>query len=101
MNVVIGWLYGAKMNIYGDRGNVLALAQRARWRGHEPTVVEIGIGEPIPADIDVFFFGGGQDQEQIAVSHDLQGAKGDAIKAGNRGWGRVAVGLRRLPAPRA
>ena len=31
--LVLGWLYGAKMNIYGDRGNVLALAQRAAWRG--------------------------------------------------------------------
>ncbi|MDP9367198.1 MAG: glutamine amidotransferase [Chloroflexota bacterium] len=80
MNLTIGWLYGAKMNIYGDRGNVLALAQRARWRGIEPTVTEIGLGEPIPDGVDVFFFGGGQDQEQIAVSADLQGAKGEAIK---------------------
>ncbi len=81
MNLTIGWLYGAKMNIYGDRGNVLALAQRARWRGIEPTVTEIGLGQPIPEDIDIFFFGGGQDQEQIAVSADLQGEKGEAIKA--------------------
>jgi CobQ-like glutamine amidotransferase family enzyme len=69
------------MNIYGDRGNVLALAQRARWRGIEAKVREIGIGEPIPADVDLFFFGGGQDQEQVAVSADLQGAKGEALKA--------------------
>ena len=67
------------MNIYGDRGNVLALAQRARWRGIAPTVREIRIGEPIPTDTDIFFFGGGQDQEQIAVSRDLAGAKGEAI----------------------
>lgn len=76
----IGWLYGTKMNIYGDRGNVLALAQRARWRGIEPEVVEIGIGETIPEDVDIFFFGGGQDQEQIAVSRDLQGPKGELLK---------------------
>jgi CobQ-like glutamine amidotransferase family enzyme len=31
----IGWLYGNEMNIYGDRGNVIALAQRARWRGYD------------------------------------------------------------------
>lgn len=80
MRVTIGWLYGSKMNIYGDRGNVLALAQRARWRGHEPQVVEIGIGDPIPPEVDVFFFGGGQDQEQIAVSKDLHGEKGNALK---------------------
>ncbi len=76
----IAWLYGTKMNIYGDRGNVLALAQRARWRGVTPEIQEIGLGEPIPDDVDIFFFGGGQDQEQVAVSRDLQGEKGEQIK---------------------
>lgn len=79
-SVTIAWLYGAKMNIYGDRGNVLALAQRARWRGITAHVVEVGIDEPIPADADIFFFGGGQDQEQVAVSRDLAGAKGESIR---------------------
>jgi len=78
---VIGWLYGATMNIYGDRGNVLALEQRARWRGIDVDVRQIGIGEPIPDDIDVFFWGGGQDQEQVAVSRDIQGEKGEQLKA--------------------
>src|SRR5919112_1607338 len=78
--LTIAWLYGTKMNIYGDRGNVLALAQRAAWRGIDARVVEVGLGEPIPEDADIFFFGGGQDQEQIAVSRDLAGAKGEAIK---------------------
>ncbi|HWV34395.1 MAG TPA: glutamine amidotransferase [Thermomicrobiales bacterium] len=80
MILKIGWLYGAKMNIYGDRGNVVALSQRARWRGIEPEVVDIGLNQPIPDDIDVFFFGGGQDQEQVAVSRDLQGEKGERLK---------------------
>lgn len=79
--VKIAWLYGQRMNIYGDRGNVIALAQRARWRGIEPEIIEIGLGDPIPADVDIFFFGGGQDDEQIAVSRDLAGAKGEALKA--------------------
>ncbi len=79
--LTIAWLYGGMMNIYGDRGNVLALAQRARWRGIEPAVIEIGLGDPIPEGVDVFFFGGGQDQAQIAVSQDLAGAKGDEVKA--------------------
>lgn len=78
--IKIAWLYGARMNIYGDRGNVIALSQRARWRGIRPEVVEIGIDEPIPDDVDIFFFGGGQDQEQVSVSRDLAGAKGEAIR---------------------
>ena len=81
MRLSIAWLYGTKMNIYGDRGNVLALEQRARWRGITVETQEVGLGEPVPPDVDVFFFGGGQDQEQVAVSDDLQGAKGESIKA--------------------
>ena len=76
----IGWLYPTKMNIYGDRGNVIVLSQRAAWRGIEPQVIELDIGDPIPDDIDVFFFGGGQDQEQIAVSNDLAAGKGQQLK---------------------
>jgi lipid II isoglutaminyl synthase (glutamine-hydrolysing) len=81
MKLTIGWLYASKMNIYGDRGNVLALERRARWRGIAAETVGIGLGDPIPPDVDVFFFGGGQDQEQVAVSRDLQGDKGRALKA--------------------
>lgn len=81
MQLKIVWLYANKMNIYGDRGNVIVLERRARWRGIATETVEVGIGQPIPSDADVFFFGGGQDQEQVAVSKDLQGAKGAAIKA--------------------
>ncbi|MEJ7837599.1 MAG: glutamine amidotransferase [Thermomicrobiales bacterium] len=75
----IAWLYATKMNIYGDRGNVIALAQRATWRGIDVTVHETGIGEAIPEDTDIFFFGGGQDQSQVDVARDLQGTKGEAI----------------------
>lgn len=79
--LVIGWLYGATMNIYGDRGNVVAIEQRARWRGIDVEVREIGMGEPIPDDIDIFFWGGGQDQEQVSVSRDIQGEKGEKLKS--------------------
>jgi lipid II isoglutaminyl synthase (glutamine-hydrolysing) len=79
--LTIGWLYASKMNIYGDRGNVIALRRRAEWRGIPVEVREIGMGEPIPTDVDCFFWGGGQDQEQAAVARDLQGAKGVALRA--------------------
>lgn len=78
--LVIGWLYGAKMNIYGDRGNIFALRKRAEWRGIEVDVRQIGIGDAIPEDVDIFFWGGGQDQEQIPVAKDIAGAKGEAIR---------------------
>jgi CobQ-like glutamine amidotransferase family enzyme len=81
MKLTIGWLYASTMNIYGDRGNVIALRRRAEWRGIPVDVREIGIGEPIPADVDCFFWGGGQDQEQVAVADDMRGAKGEALRA--------------------
>jgi len=92
MTLTISWLYSTKMNIYGDRGNVIVLQQRARWRGIDAVVRAVGIGDPIPPETDIFFFGGGQDQEQIAVSRDLQGAKGDAIKSAvENGAGMLSV----------
>lgn len=82
MKLTICWLYGSSMNIYGDRGNVLALAQRCRWRGIDTEIVHSDIGDPIePGRFDIFFWGGGQDREQINVSADIQGQKGDVLKA--------------------
>ena len=80
MHLTICWLYPTSMNIYGDRGNVLALERRAQWRGIDVTTIGAGIGEPLPEDVDLFFIGGGQDGEQVAVAHDLQGAKSEAIR---------------------
>lgn len=82
MNLRIGWLYGHEMNIYGDRGNVLTLAHRASWRGIPAEIVTIGIGQPIAGQaIDLFFWGGGQDREQISVAADLSGDKGRDLKS--------------------
>jgi CobQ-like glutamine amidotransferase family enzyme len=82
MKLSICWLYGSSMNIYGDRGNVLSLAQRCRWRGIEAEIVQSGLGDAIdPGCFDIYFWGGGQDREQINVSADIQGAKGEMLRA--------------------
>jgi len=68
----VGWLYPDLMNIYGDRGNILTLLKRAEWRGFEPRLVELGRGTTKQMDeVDIFFFGGGQDREQALVYEDL------------------------------
>lgn len=70
--LTVGWLYPDLMNIYGDRGNVLTLLQRARWRGFEARLLEFGKGVAAGIEeVDVFFFGGGQDREQALVYDDL------------------------------
>lgn len=81
MDLRIAFLYPELMNIYGDRGNIIALSNRARWRGIDVEVQHVSIADRIdPGYFDFYFFGGGQDKQQIAVSEDLQGRKGDAIK---------------------
>src|SRR5687767_11491798 len=81
MDLRIAFLYPELMNIYGDRGNILALSCRAQWRGIDVQVDKVTIGNEIdPGYYDFFFFGGGQDKQQIAVSQDLKGRKGDALK---------------------
>lgn len=69
----IGWLYPKTMNLYGDRGNIIAFSYRAQQRGIDVTVKNIEVGEKFDSQqIDFAFFGGGQDKEQKIVSHDLQ-----------------------------
>ena len=69
---VVGWLYPDLMNIYGDRGNVLTLLKRAEWRGFDARLLELPRGTVQGMEeVDVFFFGGGQDREQALVYDDL------------------------------
>jgi CobQ-like glutamine amidotransferase family enzyme len=76
-------LYPDLMNVYGDRGNVLALVRRAQWRGFQVEVREVGVGDTLdPRDVDLIFFGGGQDREQTVVSEDFVAQKGEAVKQG-------------------
>ncbi len=75
-------LYPDVLNLYGDRGNVLCLEQRLRWRGLGVTVTPVPIGERLrAADFDLFFIGGGQDFEQEVLLADLAGEKTAEIKA--------------------
>ncbi len=81
MELRIAHLYPDLMSIYGDRGNVLALAQRSRWRGIDVAVRAQTLGDRFDPDwADVWFFGGGQDQGQDLVGADLAGPNGAALR---------------------
>jgi CobQ-like glutamine amidotransferase family enzyme len=74
-------LYPDLMSVYGDRGNVLALRRRAEWRGIDLEVSEKNVGDTLdPNEIDLVFFGGGQDREQSVVSPDFLEQKGEAVR---------------------
>jgi CobQ-like glutamine amidotransferase family enzyme len=81
MEIKICYLYPDLMNMYGDRGNVVTLVRRCRPRGISVSVDYLTIGDRLDPDgYDFYFFGGGQDQEQILVAEDLQRSKGVALR---------------------
>ncbi len=95
MHLRIAHLYPRRMNIYGDRGNILTLVRRSRWRDIAVSVDEIECGERLDARrYDLFFFGGGQDQDQGTVAKDLTGPRGKGAEireALDRGAAALAV----------
>ena len=82
MELKICHLYPDVLNLYGDRGNVLCMEQRLRWRGIDVLTTGISVGQPLRAsDYDLFFIGGGQDFEQEVLLEDLGGGKAGEIRA--------------------
>ncbi|MBN1892245.1 MAG: glutamine amidotransferase [Clostridiales bacterium] len=74
-------LYPDLLNLYGDRGNILALIYRAGLRGIDARVTSLTIDEPFDAkQYDIVFFGGGQDAEQNIIRRDFVQKKGAAVK---------------------
>lgn len=74
-------LYPDLLNLYGDRGNIIALAKRLEWRGINVNTSYVTLGDMfIPENCDIVFLGGGQDYEQEIIQDDLLKSKGNEIK---------------------
>lgn len=72
MKMNICHLYPDLLDLYGDRGNILALAARCRWRGIEPIIQQASLGEDLDfMGMDILFLGGGSDREQGLLVQDL------------------------------
>ena len=75
-------LYPELMNIYADRGNIAVLRARCEWRGLGFELAASSLGEPLEPDAhDLFYIGGGQDRDQVAVARDMAATKRDALHA--------------------
>ena len=80
MELTICHLYPDLLNVYGDVGNVLILKHRAALRGIDVNIINCSLGENIDKEnVDIIFFGGGQDYEQSIVSNDLNEIKKEAL----------------------
>lgn len=85
-------LYPEHLNLYGDRGNILALCRRAAWHGLTVNLIAVQPGEQIDfSRCDLLFMGGGQDYEQKLVAGDLKGRRDELIEAIERGMVLLAI----------
>jgi lipid II isoglutaminyl synthase (glutamine-hydrolysing) len=75
-------LYPELMNIYADRGNIAVLRARCEWRGIGFELRSASIGDSLdPGAHDLFYMGGGQDRDQVAVARDMADSKREALHA--------------------
>ncbi|TDW28477.1 type 1 glutamine amidotransferase [Cryobacterium psychrophilum] len=55
------------LNTNGDAANARVLAQRARWSGHEASVVEVRSRADLPESVDAIVIGSGADAELVGA----------------------------------
>lgn len=86
MELTLAYLYPQHMNLYGDRGNVLALQYRSLKRGIAFHIIEIEIGQSVDwPHVDLVFMGGGEDAHQAKIYEDFfsrKDALSDALSLG-------------------
>jgi lipid II isoglutaminyl synthase (glutamine-hydrolysing) len=66
------WVYPDLLSTYGDRGNLLVLARRARLRGIPVEIAEVNSDQRVPVDGDIYLLGGGEDLPQILAARRLR-----------------------------
>lgn len=78
------WIYPDLLSTYGDRGNVLVLARRARLRGLPADVSYVHADQPVPPDGDIYLMGGGEDLPQVLAARRLaaDGGLAEAVRRG-------------------
>ena len=79
--VRVGLVFPELLGTYGDRGNAVVLVQRCRWRGIPAELVEVTAGSPIPGSLDVYLFGGGEDDPQLMAAEGMRASRPDVERA--------------------
>lgn len=78
----IAWLYPDLLELYGDRGNIIALQYRAKELGVDLVVDHFSIDESfVPKEYDLVFLGGGADRDQSIFYDDLVSRRDDIVEA--------------------
>lgn len=87
----VGLVYPELLGTYGDRGNGIVLVQRARWRGIPAELVEVRAGDAIPDSLDVYIFGGGEDDPMQMAAAGMRASKTAIERANANGAVVLAV----------
>lgn len=84
-SLVLCHLYPDLLNLYGDRGNIIALMRRCEWRGIELKLLSASLGDRVDfKEVDLVFIGGGSDKEQSILFRDFLESKGPALEEAAR-----------------
>jgi CobQ-like glutamine amidotransferase family enzyme len=67
------------MNVYADRGNLIAIRYRAAEYGIALQEFDVSLGDPLPPEADLVLIGGAQDREQHRIAHELAD-RGDTLR---------------------
>jgi CobQ-like glutamine amidotransferase family enzyme len=89
--VRVGLVYPELLGTYGDRGNAIVLVQRCRWRGIPAELVEVPAGGPIPDSLDIYLFGGGEDDPQLMAAEGMRASRAAIERAHSGGSVILAV----------
>ncbi len=73
--VRVGLVYPELLGTYGDRGNAIVLVERCRRRDIAAEYVEVPAGAPIPDSLDVYLFGGGEDDAQVMAADGMRASR--------------------------
>lgn len=72
--LTIALLFPQLLGTYGDGGNALVLAERARRRGIDAEILRVETADAIPEHADVYVLGGGEDGAQALAGDMLRGS---------------------------
>lgn len=75
-------LYPKLMNVYADRGNLMVLRDRCRWRSIGFELSGADLGEDVDGTVGhLYYLGGGQDRDQRLCAEELVTVKRPALEA--------------------
>ncbi|RRC95026.1 type 1 glutamine amidotransferase [Schaalia canis] len=86
----IGVILPEVLGTYGDTGNAVVLAERARRRGIAAEIIHIGIDDAVPDSLDIYTMGGGEDIAQEIAASKLRNDSG-LVRALNAGRPLLAI----------